>query len=74
MGWKGTPFRGYLSLLILFCWVFQFGIYNARNIGSYIIFRDSLFNNNYYCTDEFVDFVKQNSITGLKFTCAGITK
>lgn len=27
MAWKGTPFRGYLSLLILFCWVFQFGIY-----------------------------------------------
>ena len=47
---------------------------NNGNIGSYIIFRDSLFNNNYYCTDEFVDFVKQNSITGLKFTCAGITK
>ena len=45
-----------------------------NGIGSYIIFRDSLFNNNYYCTDEFVDFVKQNSITGLKFTCAGITK
>ena len=45
-----------------------------ENIGSYIIFRDSLFNNNYYCTDEFVDFVKQNSITGLKFTCAGIAK
>jgi len=48
--------------------------YNKGNIGSYIIFRDSLFNNNYYCTDEFVDFVKQNSITGLKFTCAGIAK
>lgn len=50
------------------------GIFNKGNIGSYIIFRDSLFNNNYYCTDEFVDFVKQNSITGLKFTCAGIAK
>ena len=50
------------------------GIFNKGNIGSYIIFRDSLFNNNYYCTDEFVDFVKQYSITGLKFTCAGITK
>ena len=48
--------------------------YNKGNIGSYIIFRDSLFNNNYYCTDEFVDFVKQYSITGLKFTCAGIAK
>lgn len=48
--------------------------YSPRNIGSYIIFRDSLFNNNYYCTDEFVDFVKQYSITGLKFTCAGIAK
>ena len=47
------------------------GIFNKGNIGSYIIFRDSLFNNNYYCTDEFVDFVKQYSITGLKFTCAG---
>jgi len=50
------------------------GIFNKGNIGSYIIFRDSLFNNNYYCTDEFVDFVKQYSITGLKFTCAGIAK
>lgn len=50
------------------------GIFNKGNIGSYIIFRDSLFNNNYYCTDEFVDFVKQHSITGLKFTCAGIAK
>lgn len=48
------------------------GIFKHRNIGSYIIFRDSLFNNNYYCTDEFVDFVKQYSITGLKFTCAKI--
>ena len=37
------------------------GIFNKGNIGSYIIFRDSLFNNNYYCTDEFVDFVKQYS-------------
>ena len=26
------------------------GIFNKGNIGSYIIFRDSLFNNNYYCT------------------------
>ena len=34
------------------------GIFNKGNIGSYIIFRDSLFNNNYYCTDEFVDFVR----------------
>ena len=25
------------------------GIFNKGNIGSYIIFRDSLFNNNYYC-------------------------
>ena len=50
------------------------GIFNKGNIGSYIIFRDSLFNNNYYCTDEFIDFVKQYSITGLKFTCAGIAK
>ena len=47
---------------------------NKGNIGSYIIFRDSLFNNNYYCTNEFVDFVKQNLITGLKFTCVGIAK
>ena len=45
-----------------------------ENIGSYIIFRDSLFYSSYYCTDEFVDFVKQNSITGLKFTCAGIAE
>ena len=37
------------------------GIFNKGNIGSYIIFRDSLFNNNYYCTDEFVDFVKQTN-------------
>lgn len=50
------------------------GIFIVRNIGSYIIFRDSLFNNNYYCTNEFVDFVKQNLITGLKFTCVGIAK
>ena len=35
---------------------------------------DSLFYSSYYCTDEFVDFVKQNSITGLKFTCAGIAE
>ena len=25
------------------------GIFNKGNIGSYIIFRDSLFNNNYFC-------------------------
>ena len=50
------------------------GIFNKGNIDSYIIFRDSLFYSNYYCTDEFIDFVKQNSITGLKFTCAGIAK
>jgi len=55
-------------------WLFYASKYNKGNIGSYIIFRDSLFNNNYYCTDEFVDFVKQYSITGLKFTCAGIAK
>ena len=48
--------------------------FNKENIGSYIIFRDSLFYSSYYCTDEFVDFVKQNSITGLKFTCAGIAE
>ncbi len=36
------------------------GIFNKGNIGSYIIFRDSLFNNNYYCTDEFVDFVMES--------------
>ena len=42
------------------------GIFNKGNIGSYIIFRDSLFNNNYYCTDEFVDFVKQNSLFELR--------
>lgn len=50
------------------------GIFNKGNIDSYIIFRDSLFYSNYYCTDEFIDFVKQNSITGLKFTCAGIAE
>ena len=50
------------------------GIFNKGNIDLYIIFRDSLFYSNYYCTDEFIDFVKQNSITGLKFTCAGIAK
>ena len=49
------------------------GIFYKENIGSYIIFRDSLFKNNYYCTDEFIDFIQQNSITGLKFTCVGIT-
>ena len=49
-------------------------VFSKKNIESYIIFRDSLFYSNYYCTDEFIDFVKQNSITGLKFTCAGITK
>ena len=64
-----------LRLSISGCfWLFYASKYKSRNIGSYIIFRDSLFNNNYYCTDEFVDFVKQNSITGLKFTCAGIAK
>ena len=50
------------------------GIFIKGNIDSYIIFRDSLFYSNYYCTDEFIDFVKQNSITGLKFTCAGIAE
>lgn len=50
------------------------GVFNQKNIGSYIIFRDSLFYNNYYCTDEFIDFIQQNAITGLKFTCAGIAK
>lgn len=50
------------------------GVFNQKDIGAYIIFRDSLFYNSYYCTDEFVDFVKQNSITGLKFTCAGIAE
>ena len=49
-------------------------VFSKKNIESYIIFRDSLFYSNYYCTDEFIDFVKQNSITGLKFTCAGIAK
>ncbi|WP_347078174.1 hypothetical protein [Bacteroides stercoris] len=49
------------------------GIFNKGNIGSYIIFRDSLFNNNYYCTDEFVDFVKQNSITVFTTDCYSIS-
>ena len=37
------------------------GIFNKGNIGSYIIFRDSLFNNNYYCTNEFVDLLNSSS-------------
>ena len=49
-------------------------VFNKKNIGPYIIFRDSIFDDGYYCTDEFIDFVKQNSITGLKFTCAGIAE
>ena len=49
-------------------------VFNKKNIEPYIIFRDSIFNGSYYCTDEFIDFVKQNSITGLKFTCAGIAE
>lgn len=48
--------------------------FNQKNIGSYIIFRDNIFYNNYYCTNEFIDFIQQNAITGLKFTCAGIAK
>ena len=57
-------------------------VFNKKNIGPYIIFRDSIFDvfrdsifdDGYYCTDEFIDFVKQNSITGLKFTCVGIAE
>ena len=49
-------------------------VFSKKNIESYIIFRDSIFNGSYYCTDEFIDLVKQNSITGLKFTCAGIAE
>ena len=49
-------------------------VFSKKNIESYIIFRDSIFNGSYYCTDEFIDLVKHNSITGLKFTCAGIAE
>ena len=28
----------------------------------------------YYCTDKFIDFIQQNTITGLKFTYVGIAK
>ena len=48
--------------------------FNQKNIGSHIIFRDTIFNNSYYCTDEFIDFIQQNAITGLKFICAGTAK
>ncbi len=49
-------------------------VFNKKNIEPYIIFRDSIFNGSYYCTDEFIDFILQNAITGLKFTYAGIAK
>lgn len=50
------------------------GVFNQKEIGTYIIFRDSLFDDSYYCTDKFIDFIQQNTITGLKFTYVGIAK
>ena len=49
-------------------------VFSKKNIESYIIFRDSIFNGSYYCTDEFIDLVKHNSITGLKFNCVGVAE
>ena len=49
-------------------------VFNQKNIKSNIIFRDNIFRNNYYCTDEFIDFIQKNAITGLKFTHVGIAE
>lgn len=46
-------------------------VFKKENIGSNIIFRDSMFYHSYYCTDEFVEFINQNEIKGLKFDFEG---
>lgn len=43
-------------------------------IENEILFRDQIFNSEYYCTEKFIEFINNHDIKGLLFTKEGIAK
>lgn len=48
--------------------------FDLNVVEGAFLFRDQIFNSDYFCTDVFVDFVKKHNITGLKFVKKGVAK
>lgn len=48
--------------------------FKKNNILDNIVFRDDKLTSSYFCTDEFINFINENDIKGLRFEKAGITQ
>ncbi|WP_371923048.1 imm11 family protein [Flavobacterium sp. B183] len=48
--------------------------FKKNNISDNIIFRDDKLSSSYFCTNEFVNFIAENDIKGLRFEKVGIAE
>lgn len=46
-------------------------IFKKENIDSYMLFRDNIFTQTYYCTEDFVNLINNQGVNGLKFEVVG---